>query len=306
MALAGGAGLAGCVSRSSSGDEPTASPTETATRSVAPAPTATSTRPPETTTSSDEPSTATPSAGYDVSVRYVHLQYGLAYLYNVDSARVREADTPFVAASVDVTTDGVSVDPPSADEFALRAGTNRYEPAEFDQLLRIHLDDEGWYTAGHGLLLFELPNAGVDGDLRLTWPGGERAIGEGIAERVEAGPPELSASLSLPDTHDSADAPPVEVEVTNEGERPARFVGTVARGGPLVASTPVARMTELVAAGETVTLSVGDAWSIDDLAELAEYDAVKVGDDEPDVTYMLSFASGGEAESDGAEIRLVE
>ena len=318
MALAGSAGLAGCFSRSSPGADPTESPGETGTSPTASPQSSETTdrvittgspateRRTTTETGRKETRTPTPATGYTLSTNYVRLQYGLAYLFESDSARVRSPGTPFLAASVDV--DPPLSDGPERGEFVLETGADAYEPARVDHLLRTFLDDGGdrWYEGGRGLLLFELPKTGIEGDLRLTWPGGERAIDDAAAERIEAGSPAFSAALDLPDTRDSADEPPIAVEVTNEEERPARFVGTVARSGPLVASIPVARMTELVPPGETTTLTVGDTWSVDDLGELSEYDAVTVDDGEPDVGYLLSYASGGETVNTGAEIRLVE
>lgn len=52
--------------------------------------------------------------------------------------------------------------------------------------------------------------------------------------------------------------------------------------GPLIASTPVARLSRLVPAGDTVTIAVTDTWTGAPLDDVG-------GDGDPDVTYHLDY-----------------
>ena len=233
------------------------------------------------------PRSGEPAAG--VTVDALHLQYGVVTTTTPDSIGVSNPDTPYLVASVRVDA------PLSWDQFGLRMGDVRYGPTRIDRLYRTAWGDDHWYERGRdgGLVLFEAPSTPTK-HLRLTWPGGERPVDEGIVARLGASVPELSASLDVPSSRDSRTAPPVTVEVTNEGSTASRFVGALNRGSPQVASVPVARVSELVPAGERTTVTVADSWSGRPADE-------RIGDDEADVTYRLHFA-GGEA---SADIRLV-
>jgi hypothetical protein len=228
-----------------------------------------------------------PAAG--VTVESLHLQYGVVTPTTPDSIGISDPDAYLVAA---VRVDG----PLSWEAFGLRMGDVRYGPTRIDRLYRTAWGDDRWYERGRadGLVLFDAPS-GATSDLRLTWPGGERPVDEGIVSRLGASTPRLSASLDVPARHEEATAPPVAVEVRNEDSTASRFLGALDRGGPQVASTPVARLSELVPAGERTTISVADSWS-----GLPDDD--RLGDDESDVTYVLDFVGG----EDAAEIRLVE
>lgn len=103
----------------------------------------------------------------------------------------------------------------------------------------------------------------------------------------------LSASLAVPSRYDSSTAPPISIEITNEGESRRRFLGALNRTGPIIAHIPVTRISRLIPAGETTTVSVSDSWTGLPPKE-------QVGDEKPDVTYCLDFSDGEEA----ATIRL--
>jgi len=254
-------------------------------QSDGPPPAGTATEP--TGTTSSTPRSGEPAAG--VTVDALHLQYGVVTPTTPDSIGVSNPDTPYLVASVRV--DG----PLPRDEFGLRMGDVRYSPTRIDRLYRTAWGDDHRYERGRddGLVLFEAPS-GATKHLRLTWPGGERPVDEGIVTRLNGSAPRLSATLDGPSSHGGSTAPPLTVEVVNEGSTASRFLGALNRGGPQVASTPVARVSELVPAGKRTTVTVADSWS-------GLPDDEHVGDDEPDVTYRLQFV-GGEA---SAEIRLV-
>ncbi|AXG06047.1 hypothetical protein DU500_06090 [Haloplanus rubicundus] len=271
VASAGGtlASVAGCLGwrRRSDGPPPEDEPTGTATPT---------------------PRSGEPAAG--VTVDALRLQYGVVTPMSPDSIGVSNTDTPYLVASVRV--DG----PLSRDEFGLRMGDVRYSPTRIDRLYRTAWGDDHWYERGRddGLVLFEAPPAPTK-HLRLTWPGGERPVGEDIVTRIDASAPAFSATLDVPSRYGGSTAPPITVEVANERSTGSRFLGALNRGGPQVASIPVARVSELVPAGERTTVTVADSWS-------GLPDDEHVGDDEADVTYRL-YVAGGQA---SAEIRLVE
>jgi hypothetical protein len=273
MAIAGGAlvGVAGCTGTRSSGPGGT-TPTDESTGTDDPA------------TDRDEPTGAA-----DVTVGNTHLQYGVVTPTSPDSIGVSNPETAYLVASVSV--DGAL----ARDEFRLETGTDSVVPTRLDRLYRTSWGDDQWYERDRtaGLVLFESPPA-PSGDLRVTWPGGDYALDDSFGPRLEA-PPRLSASFDLPSSHEGASAPPVTVEVTNEGETASRLLGALNRVGPRVAYTPVARVSELVPPGESTTVTVPDEWS-------GQAPEERVGDDDPDVTYHLDFAGG----EDAAEVRLLE
>jgi hypothetical protein len=292
--LAGVVGLAGCLNDpdGDSGDGtpagdtgPTATPTDEPTTTDRD-PTASGPSP------TDEPTTAEGDGGpAQVTVRSVHLQYGLVVPSSPDSIGTWNADTPYLMVLVAVDGDL------SRSAFSLAVGDDERDPAEKTRLYRTAWGEDQWYARerSSGLLAFELPTDDAGATMTLAWPGGERPVETEIGPRLAAGAPEFSAALSLPETHDSVEAPPVETEVTNEDDVPRRFLGALNRVGPSVAYTPVTRLSELVPPGESVTLTVEDSWY-----ELPPDD--RIGDGEPDVTYRLHYA-GGEAVAD---VRIVE
>lgn len=291
--LAGAVGLSGCLNV---GDGGTGDETPTSNTGPTPTDAPTTTTDPGSanseTTPTDEPTTTAGETGTaDVTVRSLHLQYGLVTPSSPDSIGTWNTDTPYLMALVAV--DG---DLPRSD-FTLAVGDEERNPTKKTRLYRTAWGDYQWYARGRpgGLLAFELPTGAPDGSMRLTWPGGERSVETEIGPRLAAGSPTFSASLSLPETHDSLEAPPVEIEITNEDDVPRRFLGALNRVGPSIAYIPVTRLSGMVPPGESVTLTVEDSWY-----ELPPDD--RIGDGEPDVTYHLHYAGG----EDSARIRVVE
>lgn len=280
--LAGFGGLAGCLTTgdpgsadgpNTAGDDPTSTPDGDSTSTDDP-------------TTTDEPTTSA-----DVSVQSAGLQYGVVVPNSPDSIGLSNPGTPYLIAQVAVDGDL------RRSDFILAIGDERYDPATLDRYYRTDWGKYGWYERGRpgGLLLFDLSTADPDGDANLIWPGGEYRVDDGIAPRLAAGPPDLSASLSVPDTHEGLDAPPVEIEVANHDDVPRRFLGALNRIGPLIAYAPVARLSEMVPPGESVALTFSDDWA-------GRPDDEAIGDGDPDVTYRLHYAGG----EDRARIRLVE
>jgi|GEM_PF-742222 len=289
--LAGGlAALTGCLSDTGPGSDdetPDGTPDETADPGEDSTPTGSPTDGTPDSTPTDSPTHQTPAISADVTVNSIQLQYGVVMPDSPDSIGVEHTDTPYVVAAVDV--DGEL--PPG--DFTLEAGGQSFEPTQIDRLYRTSWGDESYYEgSGAGLLLFEL-STGLS-DPKLTWPGGEQSVGESASARLDAGPPQFSASFDLPETHEGTEAPPVDIEVTNEGDTEARFLAALNRVGPLVAFTPVARVSEVVDAGATTTLTVADSWG----GDVGERD---YGETDPDVTYHLHYGE----KSASADMQLV-
>lgn len=215
-----------------------------------------------------------------VTIQSLQLQYGLVTPSSPDSIGIDSSETAYLMASVRV--DGAL----SRDEFVLTMGDVGYTPTKIDRLYRTSWGEDQWDEEGRkeGLVSFEAPQPATD-HLQLKWPGGSRTISESILSRLSEEPPPMSASLAVPNTHHSTEAPAVPIEVTNEGETPGRFLGALNRVGPLIASAPVARLSGLVPAGETVSLSVSDTWTGTPPEEV-------IGDQDPELTYHLHYSSG--------------
>lgn len=277
--LAGIGAISGCIASdpaSPAGESPTNElPTTTAS----------------TPTATAEPTaSAEPTPAADVAVQSLQLQYGLVTPNSPDSIGLFKPDTPYLVASVRV--DG----PLEYDGFGLTMGDVRYSPTKPERLYRTSWGDDHWYDRGRGtgLLLFEAPTKPTD-NLRLTWPGGHEPVDDAILERLDGNPPEFTATIDVPAAHSGTAAPPVAIEVSNEGEKPGRFLGALNRTGPLVAYAPIARLSELVPGGEASTIAVSDSWGGMPGEE-------RLGDGDPDVTYRLDHIGG----EDSATIRLVE
>lgn len=285
---AGLAGLAGCLNLENPGGDAEPS-TGTPTTEAGDEP---QTSPPDGTTPVDEPTTTDEQGvNADVTVQSVQLQYGVVVPNSPDSIGISNPRTPYVVALVAVDGDL------SSSDFTLAIGDESYDSTTLDRFYRTGWGEYQWYERGRpgGLLLFELSTDDHRGDLGLTWPGGRRSIDSSILDRLDAGAPRFSVSLLVPETHDSPDAPRVDIEVTNEGDRARRFLGALNRSGPYIAYAPVARVSEMVPPGETVTLTVDDEWSGMPSDE-------RIGDGKPDVTYRLHYADDEAV----AEVRIVE
>ncbi|WP_226010555.1 hypothetical protein [Halomicrobium salinisoli] len=278
-ALSASLSLSGCIDDSSGEDPPTeqqpvdGTDTGTAERTA------------------DEPATgSTP----EITVRDVTLQYGLVGLSD-DAIYVDQHETAFVVADVAVEGDVLR------DAFELRVDDAAVTASDPDARYRHRSDEDDWYDGdGRGALLISPSQSGLEGEppeLRLSWPGGEHALDDGLAERLVRGPPTFDATVDAPAEvpADEADGEhEVTVEATNRGDGSARFLAGVNRTGPQIAYTTVERLTALVDPGETVTVSLSDDW-------MGPPPAERVGDGESDVTYELAWNGG----FDSTEIRVV-
>jgi hypothetical protein len=190
-------------------------------------------------------------------------------------------------------------DPPAADEFTFHfddTGTaplapqksywNDYNPGE----TRYSRDN------GAGWLAFELPPTGDASAAALRWPGGDWTPPGLLRQRLAALAPPLSLEWSVPETAEVLTTPTLTLTVTNDGGLPGRFVAGLNRTGPSVAYTPVTSVSRRVPAGETVTFEMTERF------RLRSPGADDVGDDDPDLTYILISVAGERR----AEVRLVE
>lgn len=244
---------------------------------------------PRNDTPTDTPTETDAEASVTVS-SVVH-QWGYVVPSSPDSIGVMSTDTRYVVAEVAV--EGGTLE---RDEFAWTDGSSEVRPTVLDEFYRTDWGDDQWYERGRdrGLLLFELPEDPAADAPRLQWPGGGWDADESLVGQLSAPRPTMSASLSLRDASAGATDRTVEIAVTNESEHAGRYLGALNRVGPLIAYTPVARVSALVGAGETKTLTVDDDWT--------EYTATEGSDGTASVTYHLDDADGGdtlEVELDG-------
>jgi len=265
LASVGGslAALAGCIdSLNDTGDLPTEQSPRDGTPSESPTET---------------------DAAASVTVSSVVHQWGYVVPSSPDSIGVMKTDTRYVVADVAVE-DG----PLDRDTFAWTDGESEVRPTVLEEFYRTDWGEDQWYEGGRdrGLLLFELPDDPAADAPRLEWPGGGWDADESLVGQLSAPRPTMNASLSLRDATDGSTERTVEIAVTNESDHEGRYLGALNRVGPMIAYTPVARVTGLVGAGETETLTVADDWM--------EYTVSEDGDGSASVTYHLDDADGGD------------
>ncbi|WP_135853793.1 hypothetical protein [Halorussus salinus] len=273
LALAGSslAGAAGCLS-GSSGDPTT---DETTTDAANRTPDGTT----ETIGTATETTTETAAAA-SVSVDFDALQPGLVSMNTPDSIAVHPADGRYLLLDVSVESGPV----PLRDEFSLRFAGRDHAPLSNDATDRVwrFYGSELRYRSetGEGLLVFELPESAADDSTAvLTWPGGEWRPDAGVRRRLAAPEPSFSVSVEIPETIQVSESPTIRATVENQSDVPGRFVAGLNRSGPMVAYTPIERVSLLVPAGET------RAWELTDDSIATDGIQRYVGDDDSDMTY---------------------
>ncbi|WP_435176126.1 hypothetical protein [Halorussus sp. AFM4] len=277
LALTGSsvAGLTGCLGGTRTGGT-TDSTTDAATGTTA-----------DSTGTTDRRTTDETTVNADVSIAVDALQPGLVTRGTPDSIGVHPTDGQYLL--LDVTAEGPA--PPSADDFAFQLGETARMPVTMEQSRRIwrfHGEKNWRYDgdSGEGLLLFELPESvesGEPDEAALAWPGGEWRPDDELRRRLVSPEPSLSVSADLPDEVVASENPTISVSVTNDSDVPGRFVAGLNRAGPMVAHTPVSRISMLVPAGETKT------WKLNDDSLMGGPSDENVGDGDPDMTYYLDW-----------------
>lgn len=240
-------------------------------------------------TDTQTPTTTTTTRQLEVTLESVQLQYGFVTPASPDSVTVMNTSTQYLIAAV--TVEGAL----AREELTLNIGDEVYESTTEERLYRVMWGSEQWYEQdnSHGLLMFQISQEAT-GTPRLTWPSGEELLTDKLDIPIGGPPPQFSAFFDLPETYEETEAPPVVINVSNEGEKNGRFLGALNRIGPRIAYTPVGRVSDVVPSGETVDIAVSDSWT-------GVPDEARIGDDEPDVRYLLDHADG----EDSAEIRLI-
>ncbi|MFB6178799.1 MAG: hypothetical protein ABEI77_03630 [Halorientalis sp.] len=231
-------GLTGCLSESGR-DQPT-----TADQST------------DEVTSTDDTADGGSAA---VSVAVDALQPGVITRISPDSIGVGDDDGQYLYLTLDVT----SGESPAPDEFAFAFDGQSHSPYKTSKSYPLYrtVENQGSrYDAedGVGWLLFELPGSGDATNARFTWPGGEWRPDEMLRNRLAAPAPPLSVSVDVPETIERNSSPTLSVTITNDGDLPGRFVAGLNRSGPRIAYAPLARLTTLVTAGETKTVTYTD------------------------------------------------
>jgi hypothetical protein len=214
-------------------------------------------RAPTDSSADDATSSATPAGDPDVTVESVVLQHGYATPTSPDSIVVTDADQAYLV--VDVAVDGSL----AREDLVLEIPDRTYTPETDLRLYRTEWGSETDYADGRdrGLVVFAPGLAGEGVDVRIAWPGGARSVEGDVRESLGRPAPTMSAALAMVTEHEGTEAPPVEIEVTNESDRQGRFLGALNRVGPRVAYAPIARVSGPFDAGETRTLTVEDSWS---------------------------------------------
>ncbi len=231
-----------------------------------------------------EDGTPTPSARpADVTVESVIQQVGYVSPTTPDSIGVTGLGTRYLV--VEVATERGRL---ARDDFALAVGSAGREPTTPDRFYRTTWGDDAWYEGGRqrGLIAFAVPEDLGSGAPRLRWPGESTAVPKDVVRRLTTTMPDMTAELAVPDAGDGSREKTVEVAVTNGGDVAGRYLGALNRAGPDVASTPVARVSGVVGAGESRTFEVADEWvaaTTDD------------GESETSVTYRLDDAGDGDS-----------
>jgi hypothetical protein len=246
-------------------------------------------------TTTTQPTTTQPTSTPDASEVFVYndaLQYGVVVPSSPDSIGIAHERTQYYVIRLE------GAEGHTMDHFALAIGDRTVAPTVIENLYHTRWGNDTWFGEEErsGLLAFEVPPTLPDGEARVTWPGGKYDLEDDVAARLGNPVPSWSATLSvpaeLPGTHPFTT---VTVEVTNEGDHPARFVGALNRQGPHIAYTPEAAVGTVVGAGAAGTVAVASDWHDVPSEE-------RIGDGEPDVTYSLEYPFGDAS----ATVRVVE
>jgi hypothetical protein len=239
--------------------------------------------------------TTATTAERPLAVSLLALQPGVVSLQTADSLGVSGTDRQFLVLDV-TATDG---DAPAVADLRFRFGGTEVSPYDPDSPNWSNYNPgETRYStdSGRGWVVFELPATGDAEAAALTWPGGEWTPDAALRERLADPAPALSLEWSVPETATVGGSPTLEFTVTNEGRLDGRFVAALTRFGPRVTSIPIAGISRRIPAGETVSFTVDERFSL----EASERD--DVGDDDPDCSYVLEWTGG----SSRRAVRLVE
>lgn len=181
------------------------------------------------------------------------VQPGYVAMNSPDSVGVYDDAGQYLAVEVR-TVDGT---PPNRSSFRFAFDGTEHSPVKTGMERPLFRDGElgEGYSDGDGVLLFGLPETGDASGAKLTWSDGERRFTEGVKQRLAAPLPAFDVTLSGPDVATVDDDPTLELTVTNTGETAGRYVLALNRAGPRVAYAPVRRLTGVLDAGDTDTLT---------------------------------------------------
>jgi hypothetical protein len=244
--------------------------------------------------STDQSETRTATATPSLSVSVLSLQPAVVE-FGTDSVFLSDDASQYLFVVLTVE-DGT---PPAAHQFTFQFDGSETAPLEPQKSYwNDYNPGETRYSrdAGTGWLAFELPSTGDASAAALRWPGGEWTPGTTLRERLAALAPSLSLEWSVPETAEVLSTPTLTFTVTNSRDLPGRFVGALNRTGPTVAYTPVTSVSRRVPASETVTFETTERFRLDNPGD------DEVGDDDPDLTYILDSVAGERR----ADVRLVE
>jgi len=187
-----------------------------------------------------QPSTTATVSSVEVTVNTV--QRGIVKYTTPDSIGVLDSDRRHVLFGINATNRD---DPPAADAFALRFDGREYDATTEQQGHQLYQFEGSFYTAesGVGHTLFDLPTTGTADDAALVWDGDEWPLPESIRRRLEVAP-EFAVSFDDELTNGSC-----TLTVTNEGDRPQRFLAAVNQEGGSSAYRPIGVRTAVIDGG---------------------------------------------------------
>ncbi|WP_424003291.1 hypothetical protein ACOZ4I_04055 [Haloarcula salina] len=179
------------------------------------------------------------------------VQPGYVAMDSPDSIGVYDDAGQYLA--VEVRTDDGR--PPDRSAFRFAFNGTEHPPVETGSSRALFRDGDlgADYADGEGVLVFGLPETGDPSDAALTWPGGEHGFSEGVKRRLAAPLPSFDVTLSGPG--EATVDPTLEVTVTNTGEIAGRYVLAMNRIGPSVDYIPERRISGVLDAGNTETVT---------------------------------------------------
>lgn len=135
-------------------------------------------------------------------------------------------------------------------------------------------EESGWIAAA-------LPKP-LDGDVSLTWDGGEHAFGAAVLDRLRRPPASWGVSFEAPSSAGYNDVVTATVSVENTADVDGTFVAALNRVGPRIAYSPETEAVLDVAAGETAEWTYD--YALDDREILTM--------DDPSVEFHLEWRGG--------------
>lgn len=242
----GAAAVAGCTTPLGGADDEGSDPGSTPTGST----------PTETGQNND----STPDGTVDLAVESVAATPEVIALYAPDSIGTYGGRSEqYLLARIDANAE--PLDPADlglvvgADTVRPRTGVGSgYRLWEYgEQFTFASEQPDGEKRSSPGWVAFELDNPVETDTVTLQWPGGERAIDDGIVAQLRRPPTTFDVAVDAPEQVADRSAATLSVTVENTGDHRGTFVGALNRIGPAIAYAPVTAVELPLDPGETDT-----------------------------------------------------